>query len=358
MGYGSYGKSFYKNKEYKVAIVANINSKTIRHITGIPNHVRSWRKDIYHQIGGHHIDLHVADDYELFIRTFLKTKIAKIDVFTYIQYFERNYTNTQFNKNGDIQQLTAYISEHYNQKIHDRFMELGIDDFAWNDGVFDSEMQKPVIEPYANIVIPKKLLKNNLIKMTDKKDLYGYSRVYDIPSTLEYKKTEHYSNLIKWLVKLTNCQSYLELGVESGSNIREIENFVNLCVGVDINELNTEKNNIEFFQMPTDDFFKNNQRKFDIIFIDADHTFEQVKKDFDNSLMILNKYGVIILHDTDPMIEELLEPHYCNDSYKIIDYISSKKTLNIVTLPIQETGMTIVTRKKDRRINNFIKTNK
>ena len=364
-GYGRYKNAIYNNKEYKVAIVGNINPKTIRHITGIPNHVRSWRKDVYHKIGGHNKTLHVADDYELFVRTFLNTKIAKIDVFTYIQYFERNRSNTQFTKNSDIQEIVKQTASFYNKKIHSKFLEIGISDYVWVDyNHFDTNIKNPEIEEYANIIIPIDLLKNNLIeietknnliKMENKQDKYAYSRVYNIPSTLEYKQTEHYSNLIKWMVRLTNCQSYLELGVEYGLNIQEIKNLVKICVGVDINVVDIiDKGNIEFYQMTTDDFFSKNKRTFDIIFVDANHNFEQVKKDFDNSVKILNEFGVIILHDTDPIIEELLTPGHCDDSYKIVDYISSKKDLNIITLPIQETGLTLVMRKKDRRVNKFI----
>ena len=380
-GYGSYKKAIYNNKEYKVAIVGNINPKTIRHITGIPNHVRSWRKDVYYKIGGHNKTLHVADDYELFIRTFLNTKIAKINVFTYIQYFERNKSNTQFTRNSDIQEIVSKTVDFYNNKIHKRFLELNIDDYIFiNSKTYNMKIENPEIEKYSNIIIPINLLKSNFIddqSMIDesillennfniedndtnkneiKENLYAYSRVYNIPSILEYKQTEHYSNLIKWLVRLTNCQSYLELGVEYGLNIQEIKDLVKICVGVDINVVDVvNKGHIEFYQMTTDDFFFKNTRNFDIIFVDANHNFEQVKKDFDNSLKILNEFGLIILHDTDPIVEELLTHDHCDDSYKIVDYISDKKDLNIVTLPIQETGLTIVMRKKDRRINKFIK---
>jgi glycosyltransferase involved in cell wall biosynthesis len=365
-GYGSYKTTTYKNKNYKVAIVGNINPKTIRHITGIPNHVRSWRKDIYHQIGGHNKNLEVADDYELIIRTFLKTKMAKINCFTYIQYFEQDSSNTQFEKNSNIQDLVYQTAKFYNKKIHNKFLELNIDDYVFIDEYhYNNQVEKPEIESYANIIIPTNLLKNVLLDdinqptiiktlYFDEYDLYGYSRVYNIASTLNYKKTEHYYNIIKWLIKLTNCQSYLELGVEYGENISEVKDLVKVCVGVDINSFNN-KSNIEFYQMTTDDFFTKNDKYFNIIFIDANHNFEQVRKDFDNSIRILNKYGIIILHDTDPITNELLQIDHCHDSYKIIDYISTKTTLNIITFPIQETGMTFVMRKGDRRIYNIKK---
>jgi len=368
-GYGGYKKAIYKDKEYKVAVCANINPKTIRHITSAPNHVRSWRKNVYDNIGGHNKRMSVADDYELIIRTFLNTKIAKIDVFTYIQYFEKNNTNTQFIRNAEIQRLVDITSIFYNKKIHNRLIELNINDYIYirNNNTCDFSLINHGLEidEIANIIIPKELLKNNFIEediiddiVTEDNpidnNIYAYSRVYDIDCTKKYKKTPHYSNLIKWLSTLTNCKSYLELGIEYGININELKNIVDVCVGVDINKPKNI-NGIEFFEMTTDDFFEINNRKFDIIFIDANHKYEQVLIDFKNSLNILNKFGIIIIHDTDPIEKELLEEYHCHDSYKIIDYIQKQRSLNIITLPIQETGISIVMRKIDRRIKHIKK---
>jgi glycosyltransferase involved in cell wall biosynthesis len=358
-GYGGYTDIVYNNKKYKVATVGNVNPKTIRHIVSIPNHVRTWKKDVYYKIGGHNKHLHVADDYELYVRTFLNTKIAKINAFTYIQYFERNATNTQFVKNKDIQDLVALTANYYNDKIHNRFIELGVNDYVWIDSkTYDLNLPNPQKEEYANIIIPNNLLINNLdfdkninydiVENDDFLNTFAYSRLYNIPSTIKYKQTEHYYNLIKWLIKLTNCQSYLELGSET---IQEIKKIVKTCVCVD--NINIKNNDIELFQMTTNEFFKINNQKFDIIFIDKNHNFKQTKIDFDNSLNILNKHGIIIIHDTDPITEELLKPNHCDDCYKIIDYIEKQEYLNVITLPLQETGMTIVMRKNDKRIINI-----
>jgi predicted O-methyltransferase YrrM len=51
----------------------------------------------------------------------------------------------------------------------------------------------------------------------------------------------------------------------------------------------------------SDNFFKMNNKKFDIIFIDGLHEYDQVKKDINNSLLFLNDDGVIFLHDCMPM---------------------------------------------------------
>lgn len=182
---------------------------------------------------------------------------------------------------------------------------------------------------------------------------YAHSRFYNIDSIIRYKKTEHYSALIKCIARLTNCQSYLELGVWQGDSIREVKNIVPKCVGVDILDCN-DKTGFDFYLMTTDDYFAQNKDKFDIIFIDGSHKFEQVKKDFDNSLQVLNQYGIIIMHDTDPMVEDLLADYHCGDAYKINDYILSIEGLSLITLPIQETGISLVMRTNDRRVNKFL----
>lgn len=131
-GYGSYRKETYNGREYMVSNYPNINSKTIRHIVGVPNHFRAWRKETYQQLGGH-ADIHVCDDYELLIRTFLKTRMIHIPKLGYIQYHYGN-ANTQRIRNKEIQRLVRYFRDRYNKQIHDRFLELGIEDFIWAEG--------------------------------------------------------------------------------------------------------------------------------------------------------------------------------------------------------------------------------
>ena len=184
------------------------------------------------------------------------------------------------------------------------------------------------------------------------KDEYGFSTVYNINN---YKKLEHYSDLIRWIVKLTNCKKYLEIGVRDGENIYNIRDSVDFCEGVDIVDQIPDKNKIIFNLLTSDEFFEKNTNNYDVIFIDADHSFKQVKIDFEKSLKILNKYGIIVLHDTDPIEQWLLQPHLCNDAYKMIDYIYAyHPELNVITFPIHETGLSFVMRREDRRIFNFI----
>lgn len=160
--------------------------------------------------------------------------------------------------------------------------------------------------------------------------------------------------VIDSIVKYTNCKTYLELGVYDGDTFSLIAKQVNRAIAVDIKDLRLQKIG-EFYQMSTDEFFKNFSDNVDIVFIDADHNSNSVIKDFENSLKLLNKYGIIFLHDTDPMEKKLLEPGYCNDCFKTVDYIMEKHPeLNIITLPLTDAGLSIIMRKNDRRVLNFI----
>lgn len=160
-----------------------------------------------------------------------------------------------------------------------------------------------------------------------------------------------HSGIIYNIAMTTGCTSYLELGLYEGNTINRVSTVVSHCVGVDIVPVDIAG---KFFLGTTDDFFKLNTDTFDIIFIDADHSFESVKKDFNNSLNILNKYGLIFIHDTDPISVEYTNSGYCGDSFKILQIVNDNGDLNSITLPVLEAGLTIVNRKSDRRIYNYM----
>jgi glycosyltransferase involved in cell wall biosynthesis len=128
-GYGSYREEEWNGKTYKAVNTQNINPKTIRHIVGVPNHIRAWDRFFYHSIGGHNRNLSIADDYELVVRSFLKTKFVRIPKMLYLQFFHNS--NTQNDSRADIQRRVRIISWHYNELIKQRFDELGVIDWAY-----------------------------------------------------------------------------------------------------------------------------------------------------------------------------------------------------------------------------------
>lgn len=129
-GYGSYREEKWAGRTYQVANTSDINPKTIRHIVGVPNHFRAWDRLFYHSIGGHNRRLTIADDYELIVRTFLNTRMVKIPQLLYLQFYHNN--NTQNQTRADIQRRVKSIMYYYNERIHQRFIELGVEDWAYD----------------------------------------------------------------------------------------------------------------------------------------------------------------------------------------------------------------------------------
>lgn len=144
-GYGAYKKEEALGRIYDVSIAPNINPKTIRHIVGIPNHIRAWRRDVYFLAGGHCRNLTIADDYELIIRTFLVTKMMRIPKLLYVQYFynDGNEMNTQDLTRSDIQRRVKTIARIYNTTIKKRFEELGKEDWAFNEDFAERALDVP-----------------------------------------------------------------------------------------------------------------------------------------------------------------------------------------------------------------------
>lgn len=142
--YGSYRDEEYNGKIHKVANQHNINPKTIRHIVGVPNHIRAWRRTTYFEIGGHNRGLTIADDYELVVRTFLHTLMCKIPKLGYVQFIYDNEqgTNTHNLSRADIQRRVRTISNKYNEQIKTRFEELGLHDWA-----YEGNPEYPIMTP-------------------------------------------------------------------------------------------------------------------------------------------------------------------------------------------------------------------
>jgi hypothetical protein len=86
-------------------------------------------------------------------------------------------------------------------------------------------------------------------------------------------------------------KNYLEIGCDNDQLFSKIN--IKNKIGVDPVSGGTIRDT-------SDNFFKNNTIKFDVVFIDGLHEYKQVKKDIENSLNYLSDNGVIFLHDCMP----------------------------------------------------------
>ena len=108
----------------------DINPLSIRFNISMPNHVRVWKKEVYDKIGGHNVNTPIADDYELIVRTFLKTEMVHVKKMLYLQWNNRN--STVDNNSVDINRRARLIRDHYDFQIHQRIIELGKHDWNWD----------------------------------------------------------------------------------------------------------------------------------------------------------------------------------------------------------------------------------
>ena len=152
------------------------------------------------------------------------------------------------------------------------------------------------------------------------------------------------TKLINKYVIANKYESYLEIGTQNkDNNFDHILTRIKVCVDPDPLAQAS-------FVMGSDDFFRQNKLKFDIIFIDGLHESEQVKKDIQNALLCLNNGGVILVHDCVPLSEESQRvPRetkvWTGDVWKAIVYMRRFPDISIEILDI-ETGIGIITKQQ------------
>jgi len=104
----------------------------------------------------------------------------------------------------------------------------------------------------------------------------------------------------------------------------------------------------------SDDFFKENNSRFDIVFIDGLHTYEQVKRDILNSIHFLEEDGIILVHDCMPdSLGKQAVPRYKmqwnGDVWKAIVDLRQMEDLDIYTCEMDQ-GIGIISKKKNTSI--------
>lgn len=117
---------------------------------------------------------------------------------------------------------------------------------------------------------------------------YEYDKKFDWdPKSINYNRIALTNLLVS---KFPNC-AYLEIGCNTNALFDSLP--ISNKIGVDP----FAGGNIK---MTSDDFFLQNKDKFDVIFIDGLHTYEQVRRDIVNSIEVLKPGGWIVIDDMLP----------------------------------------------------------
>ena len=119
------------------------------------------------------------------------------------------------------------------------------------------------------------------------------------------------------IIKKKSVQNYLEIGVNRGKclfNIKgakkrfAVDPFFNFSTWKRVRGIVLNLDNLrnDFFEVTSDEFFKNNQElltanKIQLAFIDGLHTYEQALNDTINTLKNASDDIIIVLHDCNPL---------------------------------------------------------
>jgi hypothetical protein len=126
--------------------------------------------------------------------------------------------------------------------------------------------------------------------------------------------------------------SYLELGVNDNVNFNQIK-----CK----NKYSVDMNGNAMFTGTTDEYFNSlpKNTNFDIIFIDANHDYDFVLRDFNNSIDYAKDW--ILIHDMIPPTTRYTKNKFCSDSYKILYYMLKETDFKIYPMD-NNYGLTLV----------------
>lgn len=165
--------------------------------------------------------------------------------------------------------------------------------------------------------------------------------------------------LIVELARLFKPKVYVELGIATGYVFNAVMPYVqNYAFGCDIDlskfkglrAFHIDEKSSQVFETSTQNAAKFWPRNLtiDLLYIDADHSYEAVTQDFLTwSKFVTPGTGLILLHDTYPCGPKYLKPGYCNDAWKVADLIWGVESeddfdYEIVTLPGPRAGLSII----------------
>jgi len=129
LGYAGYYCQKYQDIWVNVISSPNINNISLSHIVGVPNHPRIWKRSVLNEIGNYSEYLPICDDQELIMRTAVKTKMARVHKFAYIQYMNDGWNNFSLIRNSEINRLgpNFIVPQGFEMyKIDDHMKSLGV----------------------------------------------------------------------------------------------------------------------------------------------------------------------------------------------------------------------------------------
>ena len=161
----------------------------------------------------------------------------------------------------------------------------------------------------------------------------------------DWKDYPNRISVIQGIIDFKKYNDYLEIGCDRDENFSQIK--IKNKTGVDPKSGGT-------IRMTSDNFFKKNKDKFEIIFLDGLHTYEQTIEDIKNSIKSLKPNGLIIVHDCLPkkiwnQIVPRMYGHWNGDVWKAIVETRTLKNVDTYTC-VADHGLGIIINRPNKNI--------
>lgn len=151
--------------------------------------------------------------------------------------------------------------------------------------------------------------KSRFSNMLMKSNQYNKARV-SFNKLLQQKMQNKFidrATIMQTFINTYSSKTYLEIGVYDCINFFQMDAPIKIAVDPFIRkpEGYKESNQELFFELESDTFFKNEEKRLqdsglDVVLVDGLHTYEQSLNDVLNSLKYLNDGGLIVMHDCNP----------------------------------------------------------
>src|SRR3990172_10171866 len=121
------------------------------------------------------------------------------------------------------------------------------------------------------------------------------------------RKQRHSVRRINRIAEFLSARSYLEIGISKGNTFHALDFPRKVAVDPAFRFATEDyrKPGVSFFEIPSDEYFTRHAagEKFDIIFLDGLHVFQQTLRDFCNSLSCAHDKTVWLIDDVLPSDE-------------------------------------------------------
>lgn len=179
------------------------------------------------------------------------------------------------------------------------------------------------------------------------KDLFPYSNKGDMGM---------HQMMIYNIVRGIKPKVVLEIGIRKRTAVssiaisqalldEDLKDSLHFCCDVDsgVSKIILPRNAI-FKIMNSNDLAKEWKDPIDFLFIDGDHSIDQVRKDYQNFSNFLTKNGFMFFHDTYPPNEKFKAPNLCGTAYQILEDLQEDSRFEYITFPYSM-GLTVCRRK-------------